>query len=254
MLQPAAAHADREPRPLFERPLLRRVALRIRVGHLALAICGGLALAIGAPAAATNQGQQVDVLDLPTILRRLGQRYAAMGVYRDRGVSIVRSSRYPELNTTQRFATEFDRSRHFSWVSDLGKKTDYRITFDGSRVIELFYGRRHEVQTLGEAIAGATGISNTAATWIPTLLMPEVLPGVGLLPAFRRSSSSARLSDEEAGGQQCFVLQAQDIRLQVRVWVSRGDFLVRRVEHRSEGRDVVTTTDYTPRTDISLDP
>ncbi|MEQ1727381.1 MAG: hypothetical protein ABL982_03290, partial [Vicinamibacterales bacterium] len=233
---------------------MRRVALRIRMGVMAISVCGGVASALGAQAAATNQAQQLDVLDLPTILRRLGQRYAAMGVYRDRGVSIVRSSRYPELNTTQRFATEFERSRHFSWVSDLGKKDDYRITFNGVRVVEQFYGRRKEVPTLGEAIAGATGISNVAATWIPTLLMPDVLPGVGLLPAFRRASSPARLPDEEAGGQQCFVLQAQDIRLQVRVWISRRDFLVRRVEHRSEGRDVVTTTDYTPQTDISLGP
>ena len=254
MPQPAAAHADGEPRPSLERSPLRLCAARIRVGALAISVCAGVASALGAPAAATNQGQQLDVLDLATILRRTGQTYAAMGVYRDRGVSVVRSSRYPELNTTERFATEFERSRHFSWVSDLGKKTDYRITLDGSRVIELFYGRRQEVPTVGEAIAGASGISHLAAAWIPTLLMPEAIPGSGLLPAFRRASSSSRLPDQEAGGQQCFVVQAQDIRLQVRVWIGRRDFLVRRVEHRSEGRDVVTTTDYTPGTDISLDP
>lgn len=205
------------------------------------------------PVGATNQ-TELQTLDLGTILQRLGRTYSAMTVYRDRGVSTVQYSRSPELDITQRFATEFERAKHFSWVSDLGKKNDYRITFDGLRVVERFYGRQEEVPTLGDAIASATGISHIAATWVPTLLMPEMLPGTGILPTFRRASLATRLPDDQAGGQRCFLLRAQDSRLEVRVWIGTRDFLVRRIEHRSLGRDAITTTDYTPQTDIALTP
>jgi hypothetical protein len=84
--------------------------------------------------------------------------------------------------------------------------------------------------------------------------MPDLLPGTGLPAVFRRASATARLRDDEANGQQCFVLRAQDSRLELKVWIGTRDHLVRRIEHRSLGRDVVTTTDYTPQTDISLNP
>jgi hypothetical protein len=193
-------------------------------------------------------------LDLASILRRLGQTYAGMAGYYDRGVSTVYSSRHPELNRTQTFTTRFERSTYFSWVSDLGDKTDYRITFDGVRVVEQWYGRRRERADLGDAIASATGISDSAAFWIPTLLMPEMIESAGLLHTFSRASSATRLADEEVGGQHCFVLRAQSRLTDVRVWISTRDFLIRRITHQNAGRDEVITTSYTPRTDISLAP
>lgn len=253
MTQPAAARADREIAAARTRSLLRPIADGLCAAALVASTSLGLAPLIGTRIVSAKQARQLEAMDLAAILRRLAQTYSALPAYRDRGISVVHSSRYPSLNSTQRFTTEFERSRHFSWVSDLGKNDDYRITFDGVKVFERFYGRQKEVASLGNALVGAIGISNVAAAWVPTLLMPEVLSDVGLLPAIRRGSA-AQQNDDGAGGHRCFVLQARDNRLEVRVWISQKDFLVRRIEHRSAGRDVVTTTDYTPQTDISLTP
>ena len=230
------------------------MARRLNVPVLCLVLCGVGGSGRAAPRAASAATQQVEPLDLAAILRRVGQTYAGMPAYHDRGVSVVRWSRHPELNSTQRFTTHFERGRYFSWVSDMGQTDDYRITFDGVSVVTQSHGRRKERPDLGTAIAGATGISDLAAFWIPTLLMPEMIPTAGLLPNFRRASSMTRLADQVAGDQPCFVLRAQDDLGDVRVWISARDFLIRRIEHRNAGRDELTTTDYTPQTDISLGP
>lgn len=203
--------------------------------------------------ASTHQAAtaQPDALE---ILRRVGDTYARLAGYYDRGICMVHSARLPALNVTQRFATRFERSKYFNWTSDLGRKTDYQITFDGVKVVTHSYGRRQERSDLGDAIAGATGISDAAAFWVPTLLMPELIPRAGLLVEFRRADTTMRLPDEDVAGQRCFVLRAQTGQAYVKAWISTRDFLIRRIEDRNAGRDEITTTDYTPQTDISLTP
>ncbi len=254
MTRPAAAHAEDMSTTRLRLAAVRRVVPRMNAVALCLCLVGG-AISLDASASAYQAvAPHSDALDIQGILQRVGRTYAALAGYYDRGVCTVFSSRLPELNTTQRFATRFERSKYFSWTSDLADKSAYRITFDGVRVVRQWYGRSTELSKLSDAIAGATGISDSAAFWVPTLLMPEMIPSAGLIPEFTRAASTTRLPDEYIAGERCFVLRAQDGLAYVHVWISMRDFLIRRLVHRNAGRDEVTTTDYTPQTDISLTP
>lgn len=199
--------------------------------------------------------QQVDAMALSEILERVGTTYAAMSVYIDRGTVTTTHPGETPWEPTHTFTTKFERSKKFSWTTDLGRHDTYRIEFDGVRVVSTWNAEREVMTSIGHAIGAAAGISHLSSIWIPGLLLrPETLEMGGLRGRFRRATSASRLPDEVLNGRPCFVIGSSLDGSDVRVWISKRDFLVRRIEQRYARYNSITTTDYTPQTDISLNP
>lgn len=232
-----------------------RLGRRIRAAGLASALCAGVVVsAPGLHGVSSAQVQPETDPEVAEILETLRKTYAALSAYSDRGVAFASHPGAPQRDRTQRFSTQFERSRRFGWASDLGTGDDYRIVAEGGAVLQLWNGRREPIPDLRLAVAGAAGISDFASVWIPTLLMPEMFQREGVIARLRYPALWTRLPDAEAGGQSCFVLRSLDGGIEVRVWTSTRDFLIRRIEDRLIPLNVIVTTDYSPRTDIALTP
>ncbi len=198
--------------------------------------------------------QQAEPLGLANILERLSTTYAAMSVYIDRGIVTITHPGESRSEPTQTFTTRFDRSGRFTWTSDLGRRDEYRIVSEGARVVHVWNGTRETMASVGDAIGRGAGVSHLSSVWVPALLMPDVLRGRGLLGMLSRAAGSSRLPDEAVNGRLCFVIAFADDGADFRIWISKRDFLLRRIEQRDARYNSITTTDYTPQTDISLSP
>ncbi len=204
--------------------------------------------------AAPTSMQQEDRLGLAEILKKLGDTYAAMSVYIDRGVVTTTHPGEAPWEPTQTFTTHFERAKTFTWTSDLGRHDTYGVVFDGARVVHVWNRKREVMTNVGDAIGRAAGVSHLSSVWVPGLLMPDALELGGLRGRFQRATKSSRLPDEAVNGRSCFVIESTLDGADVRVWISKRDFLIRRIEQRYARYNSITTTDYTPQTDIALTP
>ena len=204
--------------------------------------------------AAPAHTQQDGAEAVAEIIERVGTAYAAMSVYFDRGVVTITHPGEAPWEPTQRFSTEFERNRHFKWTSDLGRNDVYGVVADGTQVFHVWNRKREAMDSIDAALGRGVGVSHLTSDWVPALLMPEAISHSVLRATLERGSGSRRLPDEVLNGRPCFVVGAAGEGFQLRVWISKRDYLIRRIEQRYPRYNSITTTDYTPQTDISLAP
>ena len=251
----AVARAERALVPTMMRGFSGRVRLWTRRAVLYVAtVC-----AVAGPSTATALlapawMQEADTLGLAEILERLSGTYAAMSDYVDRGHGTTKHPGEAWSEPPQTFTTHFTRFTAFTWTSDLGRGDEYGVVVDGARVVHVWNGTRTTMTSVGDAVGRGAGVSHLSSVWIPALLMPDALQGRGLRGLISRATSATRLPDEAVNERPCFVIAFTDDGATFRVWISRRDFLIRRIEQRYARYNSITTTDYTPHTDISLTP
>jgi hypothetical protein len=217
------------------------------------------------------------------ILAALAEVYATCTSYRDTGVVNTRfiNPAGGGHTTTRPFETAFVRpdrfrfeyrSRHFEednwdrhivWADDGDVRTWWDVT-PGVKVPE----------SLGLALAGATGVSGGSAHTVPALLLPNLVGG-------RRPTDSVEvvsLGDAPLGGVACYRLSVRfapspdDPDLEERVlrvtgrpmeravespetvWVDRGTFLIRRIEEATQFETFRTeeVTEYEPAVGVTV--
>jgi hypothetical protein len=223
------------------------------------------------------------------ILARMVDVYAHCASYRDSGCvekRFLTIEGEPDFVSRRPFSTAFVRPDRFRF--EFTSQKDYRA--EPERYI--VYARQEEVWTwwnvtpgeeriesLGLALAGATGVSGGSAHTIPVLLMPDRIEGRKLTEL----AELRRLEDVELDGVGCYRIQGRFVdpaendpvqkermrrdvlRLTGRVpeeavhgpqvvWIEQGTFLVRRIEERTRFSTFQTeeVTTYEPRIEERL--
>jgi hypothetical protein len=212
------------------------------------------------------------------ILDAMAEAYASCVYYRDTGSVVNRfvfQDSEKNKGSTTTFKTAFvrpDRFR-FEFTAEAMGGGRYVVWSRGQRAWTWFDGDPgvEEHESLGLALAGATGISGGSAHTVPALLSPEQVSGRGLADG---AAEVASLADEMRGGVTCYRLAIRwkedpakqkkfresyhkeygepPLERWVRgprvVWIDRGSFLLRRIEEctQYETFRTETVTTYDP--------
>jgi outer membrane lipoprotein-sorting protein len=174
--------------------------------------------------------------DATQVMRQVVSTYQSLVTYTDKGTSIVHvvSSDY-----RVEFETLFKRpgKLRFGWNVEYSHKPGHKdhsvVWSDGASAWASysFHGNKVEPKTdLGLAVAGAIGASWGTASTIARLLTDEVR--TVRLDELNRLKM---IGNETVDGIDCFVVVGYFATgEECKVWVGRGDYLIRRIQERSE--------------------
>ncbi|MCP5348332.1 MAG: hypothetical protein H7A04_15860 [Pseudomonadales bacterium] len=115
-----------------------------------------------------------------------------------------------------------------------------------------FYARPEDryLESLNRGIAGAIGVSGGSAHAIPALLLPNLIGG-------RKPTditNPIREVDEHFDGYDCFVVSGGTTLSSRKVWVSKHDFLVRKIEiYSNQQIESRRTIEFYPTINVSID-
>lgn len=186
------------------------------------------------------------------IIDRMAKTYADCESYRDSGlVKTVFISSRGERVSEKPFSTAFirpDRFR-FEYYENKGGligKCRYIVWRDDKEVKTKWDIRPgiKKPESLGMALAGATGVSSGSAHTIPALLMADEVCGRRLTDM----TDARRIEDDKLGKVDCFRIRAKYAKRPMTVWIDKKSFLIRRIDGRNEFDDFRTedTTTYDP--------
>jgi hypothetical protein len=170
------------------------------------------------------------------VMRQVVAAYHSLSTYGDKGTSIIHLA---SVDYRVDFETLFKRPGRlrFAWTVEYsetpGHKQSGLIWSDGPTAWASYSVNGNKLEPkkdLGLAIAGATGASWGSAHTIPTLLTDQV--GLVRLDELKRLRM---MGNETVGGVDCLVLIGYFASgEECKVWVGRDDYLIRRIEERSE--------------------
>jgi hypothetical protein len=207
------------------------------------------------------------------ILSAMADAYASCVSYRDTGSVVTRFLHQEPKDghtSTKPFRTAFVRPDKFR----------FEYAHEGRRYIVWSHGQStrtwwgvdpgvEEAESLGLALAGATGISSGSAHTVPVLLLPGVVSGRRL---YDNLAEAALAGDENVGGAGCHLVALrykenpdafERLRRSVSAataqrlerwanaptlcWIDRESFLIRRIKDATQwetfGSETVTTYD-----------
>jgi outer membrane lipoprotein-sorting protein len=185
------------------------------------------------------------------ILQRMAETYASCKSYRDSGiVSIVFIDAGGKRTEEKPFTTAFirpDRFR-FEYTESKGDRERYRyIVWRKGNDVRTWWdvipGVR-QLQSLGLALAGATGVSGGSAHTVPALLLPDEVGGRRLTDV----TEARRVKDAKLGKVECFRIQCKYADSPMTLWIEAKTFLVRRIDEQTNFGSFRTeeTTTYRP--------
>lgn len=190
------------------------------------------------------------------ILQKMGKRYSETRSYSDFGVvkeTFIRDGN--ERVVEKPFTTAFIRPSRFRFEYKEKKRTGkthrYIVWRDGQKVL-TWWDVRPGVQTLeslGAALAGATGVSSSSAHTIPALLLDGEVGGRRLTDL----TDAKRLEDATCGAATCMRIEGKYAAVPMTIWVDSKTLLVRRIDTAREFAEFKTrtTTTYDPVIDIA---
>jgi hypothetical protein len=170
------------------------------------------------------------VSDARAILDRVSEAYASCESYHDEGV-VVTTFYNPTRRTQRPFSTRFVRSRGFlfEFRKERGEEggSQYAVWMEKGRARSWWSIRpeRDDADTLGVALAGASGVSGGSAYRVPYLLMPELHDG---RPPRLRPPVIVDVAGAAAQG--CIVVErAWETGGVEQIWIDSTTHLIRRV-------------------------
>jgi outer membrane lipoprotein-sorting protein len=194
---------------------------------------------------------EMDSLTAKELIDRMGKVYADCNSYRDTGVvTTVFIEAGSEWTEKKPFQTGFVRPNRFRF-----EYTDEKR--NGAEYRYIVWRKGDEVQTwwdvspgiekpesLGLALAGATGVSGGSAHTIPELLLGEEVGGISLTAI----TKIKRIEDAEFDNVDCFRVTGVFVDNPERIWIDKETFLIRRIDTQVEFDDFRTdeTTTYDP--------
>jgi len=195
--------------------------------------------------------------DTPTakeILVRVSETYENCKSYRDTGVVTTIFKNSGGKRTVEKpFNTAFVRPNRFRFEyydkETGGPKNRYIIAQNDNKIQSWWEIKRvvEQPESLGSALAGATGVSGGSAHTIPALLLPKEINGSRLTEL----ADAKRIEDGELGTVQCFRIQSKEINALMTLWIDKKSYLVHRIDERKNFDDFTTeeTTTYDPAID-----
>jgi hypothetical protein len=198
-------------------------------------------------------------LEPTQVLLHLARRYRECSSYEDVGrVTTTYSGPGVSFTRVKRFTTAFVRPDRFRFefqdVEGPGPQLHYVIWTESGRThlwSEPPRRQEEEEESLGLAIAAATGVSAGTAHTVSALLLPEVIDGWRLSeladPEFDQSATPVP-------GGLCIIGEGWAGR--VRAYIDSASFALRRLEtlNTTASNSAITVTDYEPLFDAPVAP
>jgi hypothetical protein len=222
------------------------------------------------------------------ILEAVAEVYASCVTYRDSGQVVTRFYQPGAANpriSVKPFATAFHRPDRFRFEYrdrfNVGQEWNRYIVWLGGKAVRKWWDLCPVVdqpESIGLALAGATGVSGGSAHTIPALLMPDWVGGRRLTQLAELES----LEDEPLDTVTCYRLSGRFLSCPVNpteddghaqqvtaltgrrperakhsprtVWIDRGTLLIRRIEEivQFETFRTETITEYMPEVGVPL--
>jgi outer membrane lipoprotein-sorting protein len=198
-----------------------------------------------------------------TIITLVANVYKSCKSYADTGiVKTVFFLKNGKFVTDKPFATAFVRPERFrveysSKFPMPGAKPMRHIIWANGKEVRTWWDlkpgiRKHD--SLGMAVAGATGVSGGSAHTIPVLLIPEEIGGWSIVEL----KQLHRLSDVVLNEVACYRLRGKQKAADsesITLWISKKTYLIHRIDSTNKFPkfQTQTTTTYEPQIDIVID-
>ncbi|HKR15477.1 MAG TPA: DUF2092 domain-containing protein [Pyrinomonadaceae bacterium] len=172
--------------------------------------------------------------DPQRILDNMFRVYSGLKSYQDEGI-VIETRDEPTGGTIEKlpFKTSFKRPNFFRF-----EWTDYGITklgrthivwSNGNEAFTYWEPDRYEkTESLGLAVAGASGVSSGAARTVSSMLITEEIGGV----TWKRLEKVSLVGEEVVDGVRCYHVKAISGDEPLELWIGKADFLLRK--HRQE--------------------
>ena len=203
------------------------------------------------PLACARKPKQ-DTLTAKEVVERMAKTYASCKTYRDSGIVrtvFIQAGR--DHIVEKPFSTVFVRPDRFRFEykeKELGNRREYRyIVWRKGKDVQTWWDVAPGIekpQSLGSALAGATGVSGGSAHTVPALLIPDEVGGRRLTDI----TEAKRIEDAKLNKVDCFRIQGQFVGSPMTLWVDKKTFLVRRIDSQIKFDNFSTqeTTTYKP--------
>ena len=191
-----------------------------------------------------------DDLTAQQVLDRMAKTYSVCKSYRDTGVVNTVFHKSGNKQTVQKpFKTAFVRPDRLRFeYTDQDKTKVYRhIVWQQGEQVRVWWDVTpgiEEVESLGLALAGATGVSGGSAHTVPALLMTQEVGGRTLM----EMTETKRIDDAKVGEVECMRIEGKFADSPMTLWLDKQTFLVRRIDltMKLTGFRTETTTTYEP--------
>ena len=200
--------------------------------------------------------ESTDGLTAQQIIDKMATTYATCKSYRDSGVVTNdfgprpgSGATYPRHVDVKPFRTAFVRPDQFRFEYDDATPEKPYIVWNKGDEVQTWWHVAPKVQkppSLGNALAGATGVSGSSAHTIPALLLPDGIEGRKLTAM----TDVKRLPDEAMEQTLCFKLEGKFANVPTTLWLDKGTYLLVRMV-RDTGLTLSTTV-YKPQVDIEI--
>ncbi len=185
-----------------------------------------------------------DGLTAQQILDKMAAAYATCKSYRDSGVVTNdfgprpgSGATYPRHVDVKPFRTAFVRPDLFRFEYDNPTPEKSYIIWAKRGDVRTWWYVKPGVEkqpSLGEAVAGATGVSSGSAHIIPSLLLPDRIGGRKLTAM----TDLKRLPDEVVEQTLCFKLEGKYVNRPTTLWLEKADFLLVRMVQDTRTPDI----------------
>ncbi|TWU48687.1 hypothetical protein Poly51_45880 [Rubripirellula tenax] len=190
-------------------------------------------------------------------IEQMAKAYSDCQSYSDSGtVTTVFHSDKEDRTVVKHFSTAMIRPSKFRFEFNEQDDPDsrYIIWQDGGDVLTWWdlKKRSEREDSLGMAIAGATGVSSGSAHTVPAMLMPAEIGG-RLITALKSAQLGA---SESLGEHACLTIKASYGGDPITIWIDEQSHLIRRIDTTSVFDDFTTseTTIYDPVVDDEIEP
>ena len=189
---------------------------------------------------------QKEALKPQEVLDRMAKVYSSCKTYRDSGLVKIDIPGCLPYTAERPFKTAFIRPSRFRFEfteKKLGVETRF-VVWQSGREVRTWWDVTpgiEKVESLGLALAGATGVSGGAAHTVPALLLP-IEVGAGSRTLIETTELS-RLADAKLGKVDCFCIKGKSADDLITLWIDKKTFLLRRIDEPHK------TTTYDPAID-----
>jgi outer membrane lipoprotein-sorting protein len=197
-----------------------------------------------------------DALTAKQILDRMAKAYAECKSYRDAGVVktvIVQAD--GKWTVEKPFSTVFvrpDRFR-FEYTESQGGRDLHDIVWRKGKEVQTWWDVKpgiEKAESLGLALAGATGVSSGSAHTVPALLLSDEVGGRRLTDM----TEAKRIEDATLQKVDCFRIEGKFGESPMTLWLDKKTFLVLRIDSQQKIKDfrIEETTTYEPVIDAEI--
>ena len=208
--------------------------------------------------ATSGHSQKSETVSAQEVLDRMGSLYASCKSYMDKGrVKQVFFSGSGNRVVIKPFTTAFVRPSRFRFEftedSDLTSQS-YVVWRDGVS-IRSWWSIKPETryyETLGQALAGATGVSSQSAVVVPSMLFQNL----GDTRRVQNLTELSLVTEEKVSGRPAYRIHGKDwMNTRTTLWIDKKTFLlVKLFEKRSGKVEVELTIQYEPQVNVDVPP